>query len=253
VLLTVYLKVNSKGGIGVLIQIIGPGVVGKATGEGFKRYGHIIDYVDKGEEIRYADIHFICTPENEVEDVVARIKSSKWFVGEEIIVVRSSTKPGTINSLMWKYDIHICHNPEFLRESVAEFEFLNMDRVIIGGCCSIHEDILEELYKPFQVPIIRTTPTMSEMIKLTTNAYLSTTISFWNEISQICKKLGLNSHELGSIVSLDPRIPAYGAKMHGKPFGGKCLPKDLDQMLELYDDSILLKAVKEVNRGLMDG
>ena len=81
----------------MLIQIIGPGIVGKATGEGFKRYGHRVEYVDKGEEVDYADIHFICTPETEVEDAVGRIRNSKWFDGEETIVVRSSTKHGTIN------------------------------------------------------------------------------------------------------------------------------------------------------------
>jgi nucleotide sugar dehydrogenase len=239
------------GGVKIKIQIIGPGVIGKATGEGFGRYGHDVWYVDKDDKLHPATFHFICVPEKEVKKVIEKMRDSN-ILGSGTIVVRSTITPAIYEDIISIYP-HISHNPEFLRESVAEYEFMTANRVIIGECCKEHGMSLDDLYKPFQIPIIHTKPLISIMVKLTTNAYLSTTISFWNEIKEICDGVGINSHKVGSIVSMDPRIPTYGAKMHGKPFGGKCLPKDLDQMLELYEDSILLKAVKEVNERLKHG
>lgn len=229
------------------IQIIGPGVVGKATGEGFKRYGHEVWYVDESDTPTEAYFHFICTPESEVYKAVDKLFKNT-IAG--LLVIRSTVTPEMWKEISLKYP-HTCHNPEFLRERVAEFEFLNADRVIIGQCCERHGDRLEELYKPFNVTIIRTNPLISIMTKLVTNAYLSTSISFWNEISMVCDNLKINSHELGSIASMDERIPAYGAKQHGFAFEGACLPKDLDHLVS--EKTILLKAVKEVNEMMRRG
>lgn len=228
------------------ISVIGKGVVGTATGEGFRRLGHEITYYDKGDEPRFGEITFICTPENVVDEVVAEIVTKRG-AGEETIVVRSTVPIGTCNK-----HFHVCHNPEFLRESVADFEFMNLDRVIIGECCTLHGDVLAELYEPFHVPIVRVDPTTSELIKLASNAYLATQISFWNQIALIAEKLGVNSHVVGKACALDPRISNYGASMHGSAYGGKCLPKDLAQLkltaLKLGVDPCVLDAVEEMNK-----
>ena len=80
---------------------------------------------------------------------------------------------------------------------------------------------------------------------------ISTLISFWNEIHQICQKAQVNSTVVGKIVSMDPRISAYGAVMHGKPFGGFCLPKDLNALITTAElvsfQPLLLEAVRQVN------
>jgi len=89
---------------------------------------------------------------------------------------------------------------------------------------------------------------------LASNAYLATQVSFWNQISLICEKLGVNSHVVGKACALDPRISEYGASFHGQPFGGRCLPKDLESLrlvaMKLGVHTLLLDAVKEVNENM---
>ena len=243
----------------MLIQIVGAGVVGRATGKGFARFGHRVIFCDTDEEklepLRHefetttepknADVHFVCVPEGEVESAVERLRNlvmkphlKHTIVGDltvtyqfGLVVIRSTAPPGTAKRIS-ETGMHVCSNPEFLREAVAEYEFLNPRMVVIGECCPRHGDVLERLYRPFRAPIVRTDPTTAEMAKLAVNCHLAYLISFWNEVHLICERLGVNSHEVGAIASLDPRVSPYGARMHGRPFGGRCLPKDLDQMLE---------------------
>jgi len=231
------------------LQIIGAGVVGKATGLGFQRYGHYVIFKDKGDTLEDADINLVCVPESEVKNVIQALMPVLKMHG--LPVIRSTVPPSTTTRLSSEHNVHICHNPEFLREATSEYDFLNPTRIVIGECCEKHGDLLEELYKPFNVPIVRVDTKISEMVKLASNAYLATSISFWNEIHQICKNFG-DSHKVGAITCMDPRISSYGARMHGKPFSGHCLPKDLDQLITFAKDWVghdpkLLKAVKEVN------
>jgi len=248
------------------LLLVGVGTVGGATGLGFLRLGHDVTFYDvldaKRIELRKqgykvsdtldfnADVIFICTPESRVEEVVDQLTSHKV---QGLKVIRSTVPPGTTRKLQTEsatYN-HVCHNPEFLRESVADYEFMNPHRIIIGECCSEHGDMLEELYKPLRAPIVRVDPTTSEMIKLASNAYLAAQVSFWNQISLICEKLGVNSHVVGKACTLDPRISPYGASMHGTPYISNCLNKDLDQLIifgeKLKCDTSFLRAVNELN------
>jgi len=161
------------------IQIIGAGVVGQATGKGFARLGHEVMFIDRNDKaldllrsgfkvsfepqlIHGADLYFVCVPERVVEEVISSmVKSWKEYTASPYlrkpIIIRSSVLPGTAKSIMRKYgELHICSNPEFLREGVAEYEFLNPPGIIIGECCREHGDLLERLYKPFRRPIYRT-------------------------------------------------------------------------------------------------
>lgn len=251
------------------ILIVGCGTVGMATGKGFLRFGHSVMFHDKSQvrldELKAmgfsislrkigiptcSDVIFICTPEDAVEQVIDEIVEKRV---EGLKVIRSTVPPTTTRRLEVKTAMHnhICHNPEFLREGVADYEFMNPQRIVIGECCQKHGDLLEKLYEPFRAPIIRVDPTTSEMLKLASNTYLATLISFWNEINLICEKVGVNSHVVGKVASLDPRISIYGSSLHGKSFGGRCLPKDLDNFIGFCEEKglnpVLLKAVKEVN------
>ena len=252
------------------ILVIGAGVVGFATGDGLQRYGHHVafleidekrrkwlesrDYQVRGEELYRAelyifDIIFICVREEHVEDVIKKIKHSAWTWN--LIVIRSTVNPGTTETLSINYSLHICHNPEFLTEAQSQWDFLNPGRIVFGECCKEHGDILQQLYMPFLVPIIRTNRKTSEMIKLTTNACFASMISFWNEIHHICAGYGINSTEVGAAVCKDHRISNYGARFHGRAFGGFCLPKDLNHIIDVATevgyDAPFLKAVKIVN------
>lgn len=110
-------------------------------------------------------------------------------------------------------------------------------------------DVLEEIYKPLNKPIFRTNLKTAETIKYASNCMLATKISYWNEIFLICKELGIDSQEVANIVGLDPRIGKYGT-VHGKAFGGKCLPKDLKAFIafaEEYHELKLLKGADDIN------
>nr|QNO53210.1 UDP-glucose 6-dehydrogenase AglM [Methanosarcinales archaeon ANME-1 ERB6] len=83
---------------------------------------------------------------------------------------------------------------------------------------------------------------------------LATKISYWNEIFLICEKLGIDCQEIADIVALDPRIGKYGS-VHGKAFGGKCLPKDLKAFIHFAERHLnpkLLKAADEINEGMKE-
>ncbi len=261
------------------IQIVGAGVVGQATGKGFARLGHEIQFVDKDRGVldllrsefevltepsflhglhNTVDLYFVCTPEQVVEGVIDSMvedwrKYTTAPCPSEPIVIRSSVPPRTARGIMKRYgELHICSNPEFLREAVAEYEFLNPPGVIIGECCKEHGDLLEELYKPFRKPICRTTPEVAELTKLAVNGYLACQISYWNQIKLLANELGVNSHEVGMLASYgDDRISVYGSRMHGRPYRGKCLPKDLQQLINLAQrksiNGQLLEAVKGIN------
>lgn len=244
-------------------NVIGPGVVGQATGRGLTRFGHQITYTDKGERPAVeADIHLVCTPESEVPAVVLDLAQNKLAT----IVVRSSTPPGTIRRLAHEVDMAIWHNPEQLREATAEQDFLNTVYTLVGYAGPGDDDgyvqnceELDALYAPMQVAPVYCMATESEMAKLATNAYLSAQISFWNQISWLCDGLDLNSHRVARLVALDPRVSQYGANMHGRPFGGHCLPKDLAALIELAHKlpspvaAPLLEAVQKVNVSLGGG
>lgn len=248
------------------IAVIGAGTVGQATGKGFVRLGHDVTFYDLNMEIveklraegynasdhklmpkktKRFNIVFVCVPEDYIESDFDLWREA--YAG--LYVIRSTVPLGTCK----KY-LHVCHNPEFLREAVAEYEFMNPNKIVIGQCCKAHGDVLAGLYRPFNVPIVRTDPTTSEMIKLASNAYLATQISFWNQLHLICEKLGVNSHVVGKACSLDPRISSYGASMHGQSYGGHCLVKDLAQLkqtaMKMGVHTLLLDAVQEVNNNM---
>ena len=210
------------------ICVIGLGALGRATLEGFRCFSYDVCGYDKDmtrtevKAIGYADIYFICTHEQVVEDVLSKELRNK----RGLVVIRSTTPPNTIASLQHKYNRHICHNPEFLREANALSDFMFPDRIIIGECCKEHGDLLETIYRPFNAPIIRVSSTASEMIKITANAWLTTQINFWNSVRNKCEYLGLSPQAVANAVTCDKRISKYGSKMTGGNAGGKCLPKD---------------------------
>jgi UDPglucose 6-dehydrogenase len=111
---------------------------------------------------------------------------------------------------------------------------------------------LKRFYSPIGCPVIVTEPTTSETVKLTLNSYFATLISFWNEIDLVARASGTSTDEVARLARLSPRVSAYGTEFFGSPFGGKCLPKDLEQTIrfarEVGVNPSLLEAVREFNR-----
>ncbi len=270
------------------ISIIGSGYIGEIVGKGFLSVKHNVtfyDIVDRGlpnftKDIALAlkdsDVSFICVPTptknnvidlciiKEVTEKIGKVLSVSR--GYHLLVVKSTVVPTTTQNIILpilkKYrkigaDLGICNNPEFLTQSSCTWTndaqyiktFFSEDRIIIGENDKKSGDILEELYKPLNKPVFRTDLTTSEMIKYASNCMLATKISYWNEIFLVCRALNLNSDTVASIVSMDTRIGKYGS-IHGKAFGGACLPKDLKAFINFaskYHDVKLLKAVDEIN------
>jgi len=241
------------------IQIIGLGTVGMATAYLFNKLGHeVLVYDIQPKESPYGefvetiqtevDVTFICTPEARVREVVDSLKKEDV---KGLYVIRGTTPPETTANLMRKYECHICHNPEFLRERHAFQDIENPPFVLIGYCCRKHGNSLRSLYEFLKCPIFLTDPTTSEITKLAMNAYLSMLITFWNELHELCSTLGSNTGVVATIAKSDPRVSQYGTLFFGKKFGGKCLPKDLNQLIGVFRqhklNPILFEAVKEYN------
>jgi nucleotide sugar dehydrogenase len=244
------------------IQIIGMGIVGKAQAKVMQKLGHEVTGCDvragsfdgiqiSDKPVRGADLTFICPPEKIVPSVIENLVDSKVH---NPYVIKSTVPPGTTQAAMKKHGVHICHNPEFLREETSIDDALNQKFVVIGECCAEHGDQLAELYRPLGAKIIRTKPNISETAKLVLNNYLATLITFWNEVDKICSTLKLNTKDVADIVKQDKRVSEYGTAFFGQPFGGKCLPKDLEQTLALCHlkgiPVKLFEAIKEVNTEL---
>jgi UDPglucose 6-dehydrogenase len=140
--------------------------------------------------------------------------------------------------------------PEFLKEGSAVTDFLHPDRVVVGDDGGWAGDAVAALYAPLQAPLVRTDIASAEMVKLASNAFLATKISFINEIANVCEETGADVVEVARGMGLDDRI---GPKFlqAGIGFGGSCFPKDVDALKQLAGNSgyhfQLLTAVIEVN------
>jgi UDPglucose 6-dehydrogenase len=140
--------------------------------------------------------------------------------------------------------------PEFLKEGSAVRDFLQPDRVVIGDDGDWAGDAVQELYAPLDAPLVRTDIRSAEMVKLASNAFLATKISFINEIANVCEETGADVIEVARGMGLDDRI---GAKFlqAGIGFGGSCFPKDVQALKQLAGNTgyhfQLLTAVIEVN------
>jgi UDPglucose 6-dehydrogenase len=140
--------------------------------------------------------------------------------------------------------------PEFLKEGSAVKDFLNPDRVVVGDDGDWAGDAVVNLYAPLDAPLVRTDIKSAEMVKLASNAFLATKISFINEIANVCEETGADVVEVARGMGLDDRI---GPKFlqAGIGFGGSCFPKDVTALKQLAGNSgyhfQLLNSVIEVN------
>jgi UDPglucose 6-dehydrogenase len=177
---------------------------------------------------------------------------------EHALVMKSTVPVGTGASIrrgledLEKVGLAYVSNPEFLKEGSAVDDFLHPDRVVIGAepHSAWAADAVSELYEPLGCPIVRTDVPSAEMIKLASNAFLATKISFINEIANVCEEVGADVAEVAGGMGLDPRIGSRFLDA-GIGYGGSCFPKDVSALKQLAGNSgyhfQLLNAVIEVN------
>src|SRR5829696_352625 len=172
------------------------------------------------------------------------------------LVMKSTVPVGTGDSIkrmfgeQGKAGFRYVSCPEFLKEGSAVHDFLEPDRVVVGDDGDWAGDAVAELYAPLEAPLVRTDIRSAEMVKLASNAFLATKISFINEIANVCEETGADVTEVARGMGLDARI---GPKFlqAGIGFGGSCFPKDVTALKQLAGNSgyhfQLLNSVIEVN------
>ncbi|MFA5089716.1 MAG: UDP-glucose/GDP-mannose dehydrogenase family protein [Candidatus Omnitrophota bacterium] len=144
----------------------------------------------------------------------------------------------------------VASNPEFLREGQAIGDFMHPDRIVIGVESKKAKEILTELYKPLNAPMVITDIESAELIKHASNSFLAVKISFINAVSRICDKVGADVLEVAEGMGLDKRI-GQAFLNAGIGYGGSCFPKDVDAFIHIAEklgcDFDLLRAVREIN------
>ena len=147
----------------------------------------------------------------------------------------------------------VVSNPEFLKEGAAVDDFMRPDRVIIGADNQEAVATMRQLYQPFtmnQERLIAMDVRSAEMTKYAANAMLATKISFMNEMSNICEKLGADINKVREGIGSDKRI-GYSFIYPGCGYGGSCFPKDVQALVKMADqngyDAKLVRSVESVN------
>ncbi len=173
--------------------------------------------------------------------------------GDHVLVMKSTVPAGTGNSIRRdRPGLAYVSCPEFLKEGSAVDDFMHPDRVVIGADPGDEaaSDAVAQLYGPLGGQLVRTDVASAEMIKLASNAFLATKISFVNEIANVCEEVGADVAEVARGMGLDQRIgPSF--LRAGIGYGGSCFPKDVSALKMLAGNSgyhfQLLGSVIEVN------
>lgn len=221
------------------------------------------DYVSAYKD---AEVIFIGVGTPEKKDGSANL-NYVYKVAEQIaenaendcIVVIKSTVPIGTNDKVEAFitekakdgiSIHIASNPEFLAQGTAVRDTLHASRIVIGAESKYAANILKEVYKDFDAPILVTNRRSAEMIKYASNDFLALKISYVNEIANLCEIVGADINDVTKGMGYDPRI---GDKFlnAGIGYGGSCFPKDTKALhwLANFNDYELktVKAAIETN------
>jgi len=264
------------------IAIIGTGYVGLVTGACLAKFGHEVICIDRNEDkinllkkgeapffepgleellsnpnlsfdldFDKADIVMCCvgTPSDSggnvdlkaVNDVIEKHASKGEF-----FVMKSTVPLGTCSKIDHP---NVVMNPEFLRQGSAIKDTLEPDRIVVGTESAQSQQMMQNLYEPFDAPIIFTDLITAELSKYAANAYLATKISFINEFANFCESKGADFRKLQQSLKYDTRIGPEFLEA-GVGFGGSCLPKDLTAILSQSDknDFHVLRGADKANK-----
>ena len=241
--------------------------------EGYQA-GRIRATKDYYDAVLSTDISFLCvgTPSSENGHLdLTYILQTAHQIGQalrhkegfHIIVIRSTVFPGT-NAKMTTIieqesgkqhdvDFAVVSNPEFLREGTAVQDYLNPPLTVLGSSCPQAIEVMRELYAGLSdAPIEVVEIGVAEMIKYVNNSYHALKVVFANEVGNICKQLGIDSHEVMRIFCMDKQLnisPYYFRP--GFAYGGSCLPKDLKGLKtlahDLYLETPVLNSIEHSN------
>jgi UDPglucose 6-dehydrogenase len=218
--------------------------------------------LDVREALDGAEFVFICVNTPPLYSGDADL-SRVWTVVDELpgdtsaIVVMKSTVPvGTGEKVRTELDTRglaragYVSNPEFLAEGNAIRDFMHPDRVVVGAFDDSDAERVASLYSGLDTTTVRTDVASAEMIKLAANAFLTTRVSFINEIANVCELVGADVEDVARGIGLDHRLGPHFLRA-GIGWGGSCFGKDVSALKQLAGNSgyhfQLLAAVIEVN------
>ena len=214
---------------------------------------------DMDELLASAKLLFVCvdTPPTRSGDAdLSRVRAVVEELpggGEHVLIMKSTVPAGTGEAIRRdRPGLAYVSCPEFLKEGSAVADFLHPDRVVIGADAGDRAagDAVARLYEPLGGEIVHTDVASAEMIKLASNAFLATKISFVNEIANVCEEVGADVCEVARGMGLDKRIGSSFLRA-GIGYGGSCFPKDVSALKMLAGNTgyhfQLLNAVIEVN------
>ena len=238
--------------------------------------GNLSATTDSALAVQDSDFSFICvgTPVSNtgemnlsfVYSVAEEIgKALKTKDSYHIIAVRSTVPPGTCKKVSEIIEeqtgksvgVHfgVISNPEFLREGVAVKDYFEPPVTVIGSNNKKDSDIAKNIYVTIEAPIVEVDVSVAEIIKFVNNTWHAVKITFANEVGNICKKLGVDSHSVMELFAMDSKLNL--GKAYTKPgfaYGGSCLPKDLSGLVFLANNNHLsvpmISAVESSNESL---
>ncbi|MDQ4132631.1 MAG: UDP-glucose/GDP-mannose dehydrogenase family protein [Actinomycetota bacterium] len=279
------------------VLVVGAGVVGSATGKGFALHGHDVTFCDispaRVDQLRTegwsasttvdlagppAFVFLVVpTPACDRRYDLRAVRAAVLAVGDALreasefhtVVMRSTVPPGTCDSVVVPLleeisgqrageHFAVASNPEFLRAASAQEDFLHPWMTVIGARSQRTIERLLELYRPLGGEFrVFPTPVEAELVKCAHNLFNAAKISFWNELWQVARQLGVDCDPIAATVARSAEgsfNPDYGTR-GGRPFLGACLPKDTEGFLGFATDlglpMPLLASVIEVNLGLL--
>lgn len=224
------------------------------------------------ESVAFGQVQFIAvgTPPDEdgsadLQYVVAAARNiGRYMTAEKIVVDKSTVPVGTADNVRdaiadelqtrgSDIPFHVVSNPEFLKEGAAVEDFQRPDRIVVGLDSARAEEVMREIYAPFQrqhdklmVMDVRS----AELTKYAANAMLATRISFMNELANLAESLGADIESVRRGIGSDTRI-GYGFLYSGAGYGGSCFPKDVKALIKTANanghDLKVLNAVEEAN------
>jgi len=242
------------------IGIVGQGYVGSAVKEVFSKHYEVdtfdldeskrdVDYIE--DIVDRNDIIFVCVPtpmrkdgscDTSIVDSVVHELNSLAITRQDanrIIAIKSTVPPGTTNRLNKECEyISVIFNPEFLTEANFIDDFKNQNRIIIGGERPSTTKLRQVYSLVFpDVKIVKTGSITAEMVKYMTNTFLTTKVSFANEMKMICDELKIDYDKVVEYSTYDERlgkshwaVPGPDGKMG---FGGSCFPKDINALVDM--------------------
>ena len=258
------------------IGIIGYGFVGKALEYGFKDT-HRILINDKYQEntipldvvLKESDVIFFCLPtpfdeetmhiDLEIYDRV--IKEASELISNKLFCIKSTVVPETTKKYQELYpNNNFSFNPEFLTEANSNEDFVNSERIVLGG----NEDALKTLTEVYRAcpaftntPIITMNTTEAEMVKYMANITLATRVAVANTFYDLCQDTDSDYEKVRAGIITDSRIgPSHNTVTKDRGFGGKCFPKDLAAIIgkgnDLGTDVTILQEIFDYNNRIRE-